>query len=104
MFKRKLPKMGEGRGGISSLKPVKVRYDFEQKSMGRHCMLLREMYLDETEAPEAYSELLKSICSIDDDRMCIEMKPIINAITKDEKRHGKLIKEALDGYCPGWSR
>ena len=56
------------------------------------------MYLDEDKAPREYRKLLKSLCSFDKD-MCREMTPVINSIIKDETRHGKAVKKALDEYC-----
>jgi hypothetical protein len=56
------------------------------------------MRVDEMAAPGDYRTLLKSICSFDK-RMCQEMTPVIQSIIGDEKRHAKVVKEALDAYC-----
>jgi hypothetical protein len=58
------------------------------------------MYTEEVNAPEEYGKLLKSICSFDD-AACKEMTPVIQSIVRDEKRHAKVVKEALEAYCPG---
>lgn len=67
-------------------------------STNDHCKLLRAMYLDEIHAPGEYSKLLKSLCSFDK-KICREMTPVIQSNVRDEKRHAKVIKEALDAYC-----